>query len=339
MGTEKERILLGYLLNELSDIEQRKIEEWINEDPDHEQEVKLLAEIWQTPSTYPTIVNIEDEQKKLWSRLHREYEYSPNARENKFLVARNIFRYAAAITLLLGLGYIFWDNMQTEVPKTPVLVETIERVNPLGQKSRIQLPDGSNVWLNADSKLSYSSDFGVSARELQLEGEAYFEVAEDPAKPFKVYTDNLVITVLGTSFNICAYEGQLIEKIALKTGKVKIQYLTKLGTSFVPSFLKPGELASFDVNSNIIDISKYGRIDPYGWKDGRIVFNNATFDEVIEALSRWYNVEFHVTGTLKQEWSYGSTFENEILVNVLESLKFSEKIEYELNGSVVKLTL
>jgi ferric-dicitrate binding protein FerR (iron transport regulator) len=103
--------------------------------------------------------------------------------------------------------------------------------------------------------------------------------------------------------------------------------------------LEPGELASFDVNSHEIDISRYNRMDPYGWKDGRIVFHNATFHEVIEVLSRWYNVKFEVTGSLNRDWSYGSSFDNATLKNVLESLKFSEKIDYELNGSVVKLKL
>ena len=338
MGTDRESIILGYLRNELSDIERRKLEEWMREDPSHEKEVELLTQVWSTPISYPGLVNMEDERSKLWDRLQREREYSINPRENKFSISGNIIRYAATIILLLGLGYIFWDNLQTDTQQQ-ALTETVERVNPLGQKSRIQLPDGSNVWLNADSKLTYTTDFGEKTRKIQLKGEAYFEVVKNPLKPFEVYTDHLVITALGTSFNICAFDGHQIEKIALNTGKVKIQHLTESGASSESNYLEPGELASFNINSNEIDISKYGRNDPFGWKEGRIVFHDATCQEVIEVLKRWYNVEFEVSGTLNQEWKYGTTFSNETLENVLESLKFSEKIEYEINGSVVKLKL
>lgn len=339
MSADKEKTIIGYLRNELCDIERKQLEDWMSEDPKHEREIQLLSKVWNTPMSYPELVNMEDEQKKLWNRLQRENKYSINHRKDYLPTIGNVFRYAAAIILLLGLGYIFWDNIQFNTHETPFLTETIERVNPPGQKSQIQLPDGSKVVLNADSKLSYTTDFGGSTRKIQLKGEAYFEVVENPFIPFEVYTDHLVITALGTSFNICAFDGQQIEKIALNTGKVKIQHLTKPGSSIASSYLEPGELASFNIISNKIDISKYGNIDPYGWKEGRIVFHEATFHEVIEVLSRWYNVEFEVTGSLNREWSYGSTFTDENLKNVLENLKFSEKIEYELNGSVVNLKL
>lgn len=338
MGTDIEKIISGYLRSELSDLEKAKLQKWINESPSHEVELKALEEIWKTPIGYPGIINKEDEQKKIWDKLQNENGQSVDHRTNPVSISRTFLKYAAAIILFVGLGYLFRENFQPEV-EIPIVLETIERINPLGQKSRIQLPDGSNVWLNAGSKLSYSSEFNQDARKLYLEGEAYFEVAKNPNKPFEVFTADLVITALGTSFNVCAFEEGQLEKIALNTGEVKIECLSKLGKSSIPSYLKPGDLAIFEQHSMKISISEYDGLDPFGWKDGRIVFRNATFQEVVNVLSRWYNVKFEISGSLQQDWNYGSTFENEILVNVLESLKFSEKIDYELNGSIVKIQL
>ena len=219
------------------------------------------------------------------------------------------------------------------------ITEKVERINPLGQKSRIQLPDGSNVWLNAGSKLSYPNNFGENSRKLELEGEAFFDVTENPNKPFQVFTENLVVTALGTSFNVYAFKGQETEKVALSTGRVKVDPVYSGDDNAEPSYLVPGNMATFDIHTKKINVSQYKGLDPFGWKEGRIVFNDATFGEVVDVLSRWYNVKFEVTGTLDQEWHYGSTFEDATLKNILESLKFGENIDYELNGATVTIKL
>ena len=181
--------------------------------------------------------------------------------------------------------------------------------------------------------------FNNETRKLHLEGEAYFEVAKNPNIPFEVFTDDLVITALGTSFNVNAFRNKKIEKIALNTGKVKIECLDTIKIRCTPSYLKPGDLALFSNQTRRISISEFNGSDPFAWKDGRIVFHHASFNEVIDVLSRWYNVEFEITGSLNQEWNYSTTFENEILENVMGSLKFTEKIKYEINGSHIEIKL
>src|SRR5690606_7978027 len=137
---------------------------------------------------------------------------------------------------------------------------------------------GSTVWLNAGSKLSYSSFFTTSdTRRIHLEGEAYFEVVENPSLPFEVVTRELMVTALGTSFNVNAFEDKSLQKIALKTGKVKIECLDSTSGKCVASYLNPGELALFNNQTGNISISEYKGTDPFGWKDGKIEFQHATF--------------------------------------------------------------
>ena len=338
MGSDIDKIISNYLRSELSDEEKIKLNKWFDKDSSNRDQLDSLSEIWKTPVGYPGIVNMDDEKQKIWKRLLVDNGNSISGNGKSVSLTKIILRYAAVLVLFFSLGYIFWTNTNPGI-EAPVVAEMIERNNPLGQKSRILLPDGSTAWLNAGSNLSYSNDFNNEARKIYLEGEAYFEVAKNLNIPFEVYTDGLVITALGTSFNVNAFGNKQFEKIALNTGEIKIECLDTIKYNCAPSFLKPGDLAFFNHQTRRIRISEFNELDPFGWKDGRIVFHHATFHEVIEVLSRWYNVEFKVVGSLKQEWNYSTTFENEVLENVLRSLEFTEKIDYEFDVSNVKIKL
>ena len=338
MGSDINKIISNYLRGELSREEEMKLNKWLEKSPSNRDQLDSLSNIWKTSLGYPGIVNMSDEKHKIWERLQNKNGNSISGRTRSVSLSKIILRYAAVLIVFLSIGYIFWSNANPGI-EAPVVAKVIERDNPLGQKSKIHLSDGSTVWLNADSKLSYSSDFNTKTRKLHLEGEAYFEVFKNPKIPFEVVTNDLVITALGTSFNVCAFGNKQTERIALNTGKVRIECLDTLNNTCTTSYLNPGDLALFSNQTRNISISELSGSDPYGWKDGRIVFHHASFNEVIEVLTRWYNVEFEITGSLKQEWDYSSTFENEVLDNVLKSLKFSENIEYRMNGSLIEIKL
>ena len=338
MGSDINKIISNYLRGELSREEEMKLNKWLKKSPSNRDQLDYLSNIWKTSLGYPGIVNISDEKHKIWKRLQNKNGNSIPDRSRSVSLSKIILRYAAVLIVFLTLGYVFWVNIDFR-DEVQVVAEMIERDNPLGQKSRINLSDGSTVWLNAGSKLSYASDFNTNTRKLHLEGEAYFEVFKNPKIPFEVFTNDLVITALGTSFNVNAFGNKKTERIALNTGKIKIECLDSVDNTCTPSYLNPRDLALFNNQTGNISISELSGSDPFGWKDGRIVFHHASFNEVIEVLARWYNVEFEITGNLKQEWNYSSTFENEVLDNVLKSLKFSENIEYHMNGSLIEIKL
>jgi transmembrane sensor len=330
-----DKYLSNYLSGELSEGELAEIEQWLAADELNQEQLDSLKAIWETEIGYPDMVNSEEQRHELWDRLQGNDTINNKSWRGHFRFA-NYLKYAAVFIFLLGITYVIWFNKEDQQPVS-VAETLVERTNPLGQKSKIQLPDGSLVWLNAGSKLAYSSDYNEESRQVQLTGEAHFNVVKNPNLPFKVLTDELMITALGTSFNVEAFvSGQ--EEVALNTGKVKVECLNEHG-SCPPSYLNPGQLASFNKSIGSIKLSTFEGLDPFGWKDGRIVFNHASFKEVLETLSRWYNVEFEVDGSLNQEWNYSTTFDNEVLENVLLSLKFSEKIDFQINGSVVNIKI
>ncbi len=339
MGSDIDKIISSYLKGELSKDDEVILNKWLNKNSSNGDQLDSLSNVWKTPFGYPTLVNMDDEQKKIWNRLQNGNVLTNTKKTKSFPILRVALRYAAILFLFLSAGILFWNYNESKV-EVLVAAKMVERNNPLGQKSIIHLPDGSTVWLNADSKLTYSSDFNNEIRKIWLTGEAYFEVAKNPDVPFKVFTDDLVITALGTSFNVNAFHDKNTEKIALNSGKIKIECLDSLFSAVcLPRYLNPGDMALFNSDDGKMGVSQFGDQDLFGWKDGNIIFYHASFEEVMEVLARWYNVKFEIEGTLSQEWNYSTTFENEILENVLGSLKFTEKIDYELNGSQVKIKL
>ena len=339
MQSDIDRIISSYLRNEITEEDEQSLNRWLEEDVANRELFESLSRIWETSLGYPDVVNMEDERQKLWKRLNNNQDHIIPSYNSKGHWLGRMIKYAAVIIVFFSFGHhLLTRYLQTKKPENKVLIQKVEHVNPPGQRSRILLQDGSIVWLNAASKLTYSTDFNKSTRDIQLEGEAYFEVAKNPDKPFKVSTNSLIITAVGTSFNVQSYSNNRIERVALNTGKVKIETIN-MGKKNGKTYLSPGQMVVYDPEKMDLKKIKFNGEDPFGWKDGRIVFYHATFKEVRETLARWYNVDIKVTGHLQREWDYSTSFENESLENILKSLKFSENIDYSLSGSKVEIKL
>ena len=238
---------------------------------------------------------------------------------------------AASLIALVTLAYFLYRD--TEPNQQVAKVQVIEKVNPKGQKTRIALNDGSYVWLNADSKLTYSSRFDKDQRWLQLDGEAFFEVAKDPLRPFRVKAGNLLVEALGTSFNINVEKNAQKASVALNTGKVLV---TLAGSDKQSVLLTPGQQAYAGPEGNLV-VKPFDYLEKISWKDDIIYFNNARLEEVVNRLSNWYGVEFEITGKPMAPWHYSGQFDHDILDNVLTSLSFAEKFEYDIRGDSVHI--
>ena len=164
-------------------------------------------------------INTDLEWNKLQNRLNEE-------KNTRIFILGRMTKYAAAAAIFLSLGYLFFElNKERDQPKQ-ISTTLVVKENPRGVKSQIQLPDGTLVRLNAESSISYQSNFSDTARLISLTGEAYFEVVKDAQRPFRVTSNQVETTALGTTFNIKADKPDNIE-IALVEGKVKV---TKRGT-------------------------------------------------------------------------------------------------------------
>ncbi|MCF3110640.1 FecR domain-containing protein [Niabella sp. CC-SYL272] len=195
---------------------------------------------------------------------------------------------------------------------------------PRGGQYQLTLPDGSKVWLNAASQLTYKISKIAPERLVELQGEAYFEVAKDARRPFKVRSGNQVVEVLGTHFNVSSYDDDPSIKTTLAEGSVKI--VETDGRSNVT--LEPGQQATLD-HKNRLSVARVDVSDAIAWKNGKFSFNQTDIHAVARQLSRWYNVEVVFKGKVANINLSGEVHRNTNASKVLEILSF-----YNLNCKI-----
>jgi transmembrane sensor len=248
------------------------------------------------------------------------------------------YKIAAAMVLLAAFSFVvfYFINRQSEDVTS---AQIITKENLRGRKSTIFLKDGSVVYLNAESKIHFPEVFSDSLREIQLEGEAYFDIAKDEARPFIVSIGELKISVLGTSFNVHAYDDTEFIKVSLISGKVRVESGESNDyTDNGKVQLVAGQSVSYSKKQNTFTkVSTFNPALDAGWKDGTIVFENASMENMLQRFGRWYNVDFEIKNAPAFQWNYTGEFGNQTLQDVLESLSFSQKFEYKINKDKVEI--
>lgn len=260
-----------------------------------------------------------------------------------------------AIDLKNNQKEIIVGNKITYADGSPVLnsgsgIQLLTLSTPRGGTYQITLPDGSKVWLNSSSRLTYPSQFAKDERIVELEGEAYFEISkrlktkasanEKTSKlPFLVKTRNQTVEVLGTQFNISAYSDESNVKTTLVEGSVKVALVNKKSAQgTVPIVLKPGQqsiLHNDKTTVNRVDVSTF-----IGWKQGYFIFNGTELQDAMKQLSRWYNVEIRYEGNLPRTLFYGKISREGTLAEALVILKegkvnFRIEKQEEINRLIV----
>lgn len=208
---------------------------------------------------------------------------------------------------------------------------TLTLHTPRGGQYQVTLSDGTKVWLNADSRITYPRQFAKDQRLIQLQGEAYLEVSSEAGRPFIVQTDHEKVEVLGTHFNIHSYANEDYSTVTLVEGKVKVSHPNQ---QF--EILQPGEqskITTSSIQKEKIDIS-----ESLAWKNGEFMFNNEPLRRVMHKLARWYNIEIDIDPALENILIWGSVSRYNNFNEVLEIIKMTdEKIQFKSQGRRVVL--
>jgi len=304
---------------ELTPPEKKELEEWL-QIPQNKIDYLEHKKLWNSIEDFRRMTKINKEKAR------KKVERQLSDKITGIQIFRNLERIAAIlfIPLLLSTVWYFFIRDFSGITSNDTIYNTVEI--PLGMRSSMTLPDGTSVWLNAGSSLKYPVPFEKNERQVELTGEAYFDVQEDKTKPFIVSTVNVNIKVLGTSFNCCAYPGENNIETALVEGKIEIS--AKNGKDI--SVMKPGELATFSKNENKIVVTN-ANLDKYvAWKSGKLLFRDDPMEKVLEKLGRWYNVEFQVENEEILGYIYSATFTGESLDQMLKMFSLSAPIQYQL---------
>lgn len=208
---------------------------------------------------------------------------------------------------------------------------TIE--TPRGGQYQVNLPDGSKVWLNAGSSLRFPTNFTGNIRSVELAGEAYFEVAKNAQKPFRVISNSQVVEVLGTHFNISSYVDDSSVKTTLLEGSVKV-LSTKSNQS---KLLKPGQQSNINYSDNSIDVQTVDTEEVVAWKNGYFLFVDEDLKSIMSKLARWYNVDVEYTGNVDNLRFGGMVSRSRDLAQALKIIEQTGNVKTKIEGRRVTI--
>ena len=263
-------------------------------------------------------------QKELaWQNIIKRI-YTP---KYKLGIIRIMLRIAASILLIaFGVGSSYY------LQNKPVVNSFTEVYSPYGHKTSVLLPDGSQVWLNGDSKIKYNTDF-IHSRNVELTGEALFKVTKNPHNLFTVKAEKLKLEVYGTTFNVKSYPEELTSEIALVEGSIGLFSDKQLLKKMVP-----GEVISYNSIDNKLSVSR-GNIEQItSWRADELIIENESFENVIKYLERWYGIEITLDKSLEQSNRLSFKVKTESLIELLSIINHITPVTYKINGKQVKIS-
>ncbi len=325
---------MKFLEGNCSPREEQEVLRWLNQPEAREKFDLLLEKYFENPQ--PKLDDKTDYQellKKIHSKVLKP-EKKKTAELRKLLVGG--LRIAASITLILFSGYILFEGFRyqnrNELAITEPEVHTISRVTGVGEKLTLRMPDKTLITVNSQSEISFTSEYGKEERLVTLKGEAFFEISPDSLRPFRVISNGITTTALGTAFNVFAREEQF--KIALTEGKVSVK---KAEQQVV---LVPGQMALWESKSpsqKDFSIENFHPEKTISWKSGNLVFDRQPLGEILNDLAVWYGVEMHIDKEIDRKRRVIGTFANKNLKDILTGLGFATGFDYGIQGKNVQI--
>ena len=256
-----------------------------------------------------------DKKVKSWTNVEKQIKVI------KLKWVNVVFKYAAIIVLAFLAGNLL---------KSPKLKDKEIRYSeitvPFGQMTQLKLSDGTKIWLNSGTTLSYPDQFAENSRAISVDGEAYFEVAKMPDKPFTVNTTDMKVVVLGTSFNISAYPEDVATSVTLVEGKVTVQNSSGIDIAN----LSPGQKATKNKNDTNIAIQNVETSFYSAWIAGKIFFDDEPLDQIAVKLERWFNVEISFADEhLKTRRFTGTILKNKPVDQIMQALELLSPISFK----------
>jgi transmembrane sensor len=202
---------------------------------------------------------------------------------------------------------------------------------PAWTRAQFSLPDGTTGWLNSNSSIKYKGNF-IADRKITLKGEAFFDVFKDKKRPFNVNTNEVLVTVLGTRFNIASYDNEKTVEVVLEEGKLVFND-KEMKESYT---MKPNDLVIYNktlknYSTEVVQPRKY-----LSWTEGKLVFRNDPLDIIARRMERWYNIDVEIDENLSDDLRLRATFIDESLEEVLDLLKRSLPIDYKIENGILQ---
>lgn len=330
-------LLARKMAGEATPDEMEQLEELLASYPETIYYEEFLNELWQQPLV------AEDAEAQL-DRLYLAHQlkfyqdFMPAAvtcKSKNYDSFKNLIGTSVGVVVFLLICFSYWsinDKGNSE----------IQIISGKGSRKKIRLPDGTIVWLNAESKLSYAANFNQQdTRKVYLVGEAFFDVSHQPKHPFIVRTNKISVKVLGTAFNIQAYPEELKSETTLLRGSIELSVNDGSGQKVI---LGPSEKLACAVEKKklhqvltinhvvAVKIGKDEYIEETSWKDNRLVFQNESFEELKPKLERWFNVQLNITSQQPKKYRFTGIFTTENIHEALTAMQLIKPFTFKINA-------
>lgn len=310
--------------------------------PDYRQRYEILKKFWSGDAF--TSPDTEGALQHIMANLASSEAPRVRTAEKNRRVKWAAFSMA---TLALLAGIAWWSlrvppsNTERNVAVTNSDTSSvIEKQNLKGTRSVIALADGSKVWLNADSRLKYPAIFTGNTREIELSGEAFFEVTKNPQKPFIINLANGTVKVLGTSFNIKAYPGENKIETSVATGRVAfVPKIVKGRKGSDTTFLTKNLKAVYSIESGVVTTIKTSSALDKAWTDGKLIFYANSMEEIGLALERSFGKEVVINDDEIRQYRLTGSFENNSVEEILYYLSKTKPFTYRITESQIIISL
>jgi len=339
-------LLAKFLSGECSNEEIIEVENWLEVEPENERIFLSMQNVCKTPEEAFEPSDVKALWKELTEKagiyaeeIESEIQIHPQVKykEEFFdlllqVINKPVLRYSALIILIMMIPFLYY------------LIFTSGKINDFsdwklvtvdkGEQSKLTLSDGTKLVLDAGTRLRYPEDFGIESRKINLEGEAYFEVVHDPEKPFFIYAGNAVVKVLGTKFNVRAWEKSDKVEVAVAEGKVSLSSGTEPDKSIILEIGYTGSLSSTG------EISEARRIDveqSLSWMKGEIAFYDTPLSEILSQVERWYDIQFVLRDSTMVSERASVFIHKNSFNEMLELITAITDTDYKVQGNLIIL--
>ncbi|MDP3914092.1 MAG: FecR domain-containing protein [Bacteroidota bacterium] len=331
--------LKKYVEGKTSDTESEMVRIWLKDKANNVESRKMLGEIWTNSSIHLT--GTKPDFDKMLNQVHHqinsENSHLQNPRSGIFRIYHTFSRIAAILILPIILLSLYLYYNPTQIVNELATVSVREIYTKPGTRTKIELPDGTEVWLNDGTTFRYPESFSGKKREVFVDGEAYFEVKSNPKNPFVVNNPMMNTVVTGTRFNLNAYSADKYFEATLVQGKVSLK---KNHQTFE---MEPGEQVQFDAQNEKIVQKNIATENATAWIDGKLIFTDEKLGIAIKKIGRWYNVEIILADPTLDEYLLTGTFRDEKLDQTLRMISLALPVKFEFkkenNPSKIQRTI
>ncbi|HEY4936399.1 MAG TPA: FecR family protein [Puia sp.] len=344
-----------------------ELEHLLRENPELHYSLQAITDLWFSDFQFD-----QHEAQEAFKRhiermqdLKIDFRYQQEEEESasKTSLRKNRFILWPALAVAITIGALFFgarlfrSNIPASLNVTKGGEKTVSQISTKnGSKTNLILPDGTKVWLNAGSSLSYDSSYGRNIREVALSGEAFFDVVKNKEKPFIIHASKINIKVLGTEFNVRSYPTDKTTEASLIRGSIEVTFKDKPNKKII---LKPNEKIVVDNDLTLENIPgnplldrskkinkvpgmaiknltyeyKTGAIIETSWVENKLIFQDESFEEIARQLERWYGVSIIFKNNQLKENHLTGSFKNETIRQALDALKFTASFKYEIDNN------